>query len=108
MKFVKIKENSIGKNLQSIYISIIYITYSHMMCMNACTKRYICYMKNERYIIMYKIYIDGYIVVDVICYWNAWLLSCLIHDNRRKSIECELSNIQNGFYLFSLINIHNT
>jgi hypothetical protein len=54
--------------------------------------------------------IDWYIIVDVICYWNAWLLPYLILDNWRKSMECELSNIQNWFYLFfmfSLINIHN-
>jgi hypothetical protein len=48
-----------------------------------------------------------YIVVDIICDWNAWLQSLpkkkkciqshLIYENEKKSIVCDLTNIKNLF-----------
>jgi hypothetical protein len=69
-----------GQKLQSIFIPIIYNTHYHMMCMHK--KSYLIH-ENERYIIMYKIYIyiyiDGYIVVDIF-FLKQMLLVIEMHD----------------------------
>jgi hypothetical protein len=53
------------------------------------------YNINERY--MYSLqYMMGIVYIVVVLYdWNAWLYSYLFHENVRKSIMCDLSNIQN-------------